>query len=547
MKNRSLKITISIGLFAFLCLWVAPACLWAAPQKQAPAQETTPSFHTTTEHQELPINYLFRDTFYVPPSLKLKYDIYETAGFLLVRDTKRSGNSDFSVVTGFAGPILEARVLKNIRTADDANMFFGKNARKIFFERIPIKELPLVSKSGSPVSFFWVGQRAFPSLDKAKAKIIEVKTATETNGGDFERALTLVTEFFPEEPGPTPEAVRANYLAEEELALKMLDWLDIGEKGYGLLQLVPGQLLGTALGEAILWQSFGDTSFRWTNFDRGGFNDQVGFYTNRIVFKGIRFFGEPTIDPFIEATVALETQGANFTKHLDLIAGLEYRPLGRALFPENFTFQGVHILQFMRNYRLFVQYMERKNLTDEIPGSADTDLWAGVDIFYEWGIDMDAPQAKIQYNHFADWVHDYVWGEYYGSYRWEKTDFSTVDGYNSWLYNSSVVLGIKWPSIALPRNPVNDELLLMPYFRFEHVTNPRRLDLSHQNRMFVAVGVRWMPFRSYQFEHNEWLFKTKFFGEYVGIGGAHFPGGAHPGDVPNTDWRVGVAVSFKRS
>ena len=547
MRNQKIKTLTSFVLFVFLLYtWVVPIDLWAAvPKKQSSSKQATSP--PRLEHQEPPVNYLFRDSFYVPPTLKLKYDIYETAGFLLVRDTKRSGNSDFAVVTDFSNPILESRVLKNVRTVDDVNAFIEKNSRKIFFERIPIKELPLVSKNGKPVSYFWVGQRAFHSLDEAKARIVEAKTAIETNGGDFDRSLKLVTEFFPEQPGPSPEVVRANYLAEEELVLKALDWLDIGEKSYGPLQLVPGQLLGTPLGEAILWQSFGDTSFRWTNLERGKFDDQVGYYTNRIVFKGLRFFGEPTIDPFVEATAALQSDGGNFQKHLDLIAGLEYRPLGRARFTENFDFQGIHILQFMRNYRFFVQYMERKNLSDEIAGSPDTDLWAGVDIFYEWGIGLDAPQPKIQYNHFADWVHDYVWGEYYGSYRWEKTDFSTVDSYRSWLFNSSVILGIKWPSIALPHNPINDELLFMPYFRFEHTTNPRRPELYYQNQMFVSVGVRWMPFRSYQFENNEWLFKTKFFGEFVGIGGNQHTWGSPTGDVPHTDWRVGVAMSVRRS
>ena len=85
----------------------------------------------------------------------------------------------------------------------------------------------------------------------------------------------------------------------------------------------------------------------------------------------------------------------------------------------------------------------------------------------------------------------------------------------------------------------------MPYVRLEHITVPRRSDLSFDNRIFVAAGIRWMPFRSYQFEHNEWLFKTKLFAEYVGVGGVHHPGGAHPADVPNRDWRAGINVSFK--
>lgn len=497
--------------------------------------------------EEPAVNYLFRDSFYAPPSLKLKYDIYETAGFLLVRDAKRGGNSEFSIITNFDAPVIESRVLKNIRTVDNAKSFLEKNTRKIFFERIPIREIPLVQKDGTVQPRYWVGQRAFSSLDQAKAKIIEVKTTVEKNGGNFDRSLELINEFFQEEPAPTPAQVSANYMAEEEMALQLLDWLDIGEpNNYGPLGLVPGHILGVASGESLLWQAFGESTFRWTNLDRAGFNDQVGYFTNRVAFRGIRFIGEPTIDPFVEVTAALESQGANFAKHLDLVGGLEYRPLGRVAFFENFNYEGLYFLKFVRNYRFYVQYMERKNITDEITGSADHDLHAGVDIFYEWGVDLDLPWVIPQRSGLLDWIHDYIWGEYYGNYNWRRTNFTSIDGYHAWVYNSSLILGIKWPSIPLPKNPINPEFLLMPYLRFEHITVPRRLDLSYDNRIYLAAGVRWMPFRSYQFEHNEWLFKTKLFAEYVGIGGAHHPGGAHPSDVPNRDWRAGINVSFKR-
>ncbi len=496
--------------------------------------------------QELPINYLFRDSFYAPPSIKLKYDVRETAGFLLMRDKKRGGNSEFSIITNFDGPIVESRVLKNIRSLDAVNTFLEKNTRKIIFERIPIKEIPLVSKDGKIVPRYWVGQRAFDSLDQAKAKIIEVKATIETNGGNFDRSLQLISQFFQEEPAPTPQQVHANYLAEEELALKILDWLDVGEtRRYGPLGLIPGHILGEPQGESLLWQSFGETTFRATNLERGGFNGQVGYLTNRLVLKGLRFIGEPTIDPYVEATGALETHGANYKNHLDLVTGLEYRPFSRVDFFENFNFDGFYFLKFVRNFRFYVQYMHRKNLTDEILGSPDTDFWAGVDIFYEWGIDLPLPWVVPNRDQISDFIHDFVWGEYFGNYRYEISDFSSIDGFNAMVYNSSLTLGIKWPSIPLPKNPINDELLLMPYIRIEHVTDLRRLDLAYQNRLLIIPGIRWMPFRSYPFEHNEWLFKTKIFAEYVGIGGTIHPL-AGDDSLPNHDWRAGISVSFKR-
>ncbi len=512
--------TIVLAFFVFFSLSLSPRFLLAA------------------DTQEPSVNYIFRDSFYLPPVVKLKYDIYETNGFLLVRDHKRGFGSEFSVVTDFQNPMLESRILKNIRTIEDVNAFLEKNSRKIFFERVPIKELPLIQKDGTLAPRFWVGQKAFESLVQAKKEIAETKSVIEAGGGNFDRALELVTEFFAEEaPAPTPAEVRANYLAEEDLAMKMMDWLDVGEELYG-------PFTGTAWSERIMWQSFGETTFRTTNLDRGGFDAQVGYWTNRIVFKGIRVLGEPTLDPYVEVTTALESNGKDFPSHLDLIAGLEYRPFGRSAFFYNFDLGGLPLLRFARNYRLFVQYMERKNLKDEITGSPDTDLWAGVDVFYEWGLDLDPAWARPVRHRLTDWIYDYSWGEYYGTYRWEKTDFSTVDSFNAWVFNSSVIFGIKVPIMRLPPNPINDELELMPYLRLEHVTNPRRVNLDFQNRAFLAAGVRWMPFRSYQFENNEWLFKTKFFAEYVAA--VVYPGASSPG-VPNRDWRIGINVSYKRS
>jgi hypothetical protein len=499
----------------------------------------SPKIKAQTFSSEPPVNYAFRDNFYASPALKIRYDVYETAGFLLFRSTKRGRNTEFSIVTGFEHPVLESRVLKNIRAIEDANTFLERNTRKIIYERIPIRELPLTNADGAIEKRYWVGQKAFSSLEIAQSEITAVKAVIQAGGGDFNRALELISEFFSESPGPTAEEVRANYQIEEELALKILDWLDVGDRPYGILT-------GTPMGEPILWQAFGETTYRFTNLDTPRFNSQVGFWTNRLVFKGINLPGKQTLDPYVEITTALESNGKNFPSHLDLVAGLEYRPFGRTAYFDNFNIDGFHLLKFVRNYRFYVQYMERRNITDEITGSRDTDLWLAADIFYEWGLDLEDPWVKPHREGVKDWVRDYVWGEYFGNYRYQRSDFSGVDSFNSWILNSSVILGIKWPELTLPRNPINNKLTVMPYVRLEHITNPNRLGIPFQNRFFVAAGVRWMPFRSYQFEHNEWLYLTKLFAEYVGVGTVNHPGGAKPDNTPSQDWILGIKTSYKR-
>ncbi len=172
-------------------------------------------------------------------------------------------------------------------------------------------------------------------------------------------------------------------------------------------------------------------------------------------------------------------------------------------------------------------------------------MWAGVDIFYDFGLKLPDFGYKPSRTGFADYLYDFVWGEYFATYHWEQTNLSGIKTYQSWVLNSSVTLGVKWPTIPLPLNPVNNELVFMPYLRFEHVTNPNR-SLYYQNLMHVAVGVRWMPFRSYQFSENEWLFKTKLFFEYIGIPSAIRYSANTPPDTPGRDLRFGVNISYKR-
>jgi len=107
-------------------------------------------------------------------------------------------------------------------------------------------------------------------------------------------------------------------------------------------------------------------------------------------------------------------------------------------------------------------------------------------------------------------------------------------------------LGIKLPGIPLPHNYINDELVLMPYMRFEHVNNAE-YSFWYQNQYFVAAGLRIMPFRTYRWKENEWLSKTAIFGEWCGIGGAQRvkQSGEVPG-LPNYDLRFGVKFSSRR-
>ena len=306
-----------------------------------------------------------------------------------------------------------------------------------------------------------------------------------------------------------------------------------------------GVLQGTPCGTPITWQSFGETSWRQTNLAAKGFDTQVGYWTNRLVFSGIRF-PLHNIDPFIEETISLQSDSADYASNLQLFAGLEWRPLARNPWLLNFQpFGGIPILEWMRNYRFYIKYGNLYNIKGDITNSRDADLVWGVQCYYEWGTELP-PLDETKPEVFSDYIRQYVWGEYFGNYYVSKTGFSSEKSFNAFIANSTVTLGIKLPGIPLPHNYINDELVFMPYMRFEHVNNAE-YSFWYQNQYFVAAGLRIMPFRTYRWKENEWLSKTAIFGEWCGIGGAQrVKQDGEPPLVPNYDLRFGVKFSSRR-
>ena len=487
---------------------------------------------------ESPANSLFRDQFYISPSQKIRHRTFQAGDFLVVERPQPEWNSRMAVVTGFAPQALRTHVLKDIQTVDEAQTWIKAQKKTTTFENVPIHELSLPLPSGDAEEVYWVGDRSFDSYDEAAAQIAMVQSLIEMQGGDFGRAVKLAEEFREPEPAAPGEEVKseAQFKKEEEIALRWIDQLDIGETLWGPFQGVPP-------GEPILYQSFGETTWRSTNLAKRSFRSQVGFWTNRIVFKGIRF-PLSTLDPYVEITAALEATGNDGGSQLDTVTGLEWRPLVRNHWFDNFRPWGLPLLKWVQNYRLVVEYYDRRNLKDEIANIRDFDFRFGADIFYEWGIDLN-PVDQKPLEGVAGFLADHTWGEYFGDYTWRDTNFTAEEDFDAWILDTSVILGAKVPILRLPPNPLNEELMAMPYFRFGLIYNTR-LSNPADNRLFVAVGLRWMPFRDYRFANNEWLFKTKIFAEWLGIGKVQNFHADDSRPQPDEDWRIGVAWSLRR-
>jgi len=487
---------------------------------------------------EPPSNFLFRDKFYLTPSQKIRYQTVPAEGLLVLEQPAPEWNSKVALVSDFAPKALRTRALKGIQSVDEAKAWIGSQKKELSYQGIPIVELSLPSPDGRAEPRYWVGNKSFGSFEEASREIAMVESLIQAQGGNFSRARELAREFKEAERVPPVERVktRAQFQKEEEIALRWLDQLDIPEKLYGPFQ-------GVGAGEPTLWQSFGESTWRSTNLGERKFNSLVGFWTQRLVFKGIRF-PISTIDPYVELTGALESSPNDGGSQLDTSIGIEWRPLQRSSFLDNFRPGGIPLLAFAKNYRFLMQYMNRRNLKDEIANIHHDDFRVGFAIFYEWGIDLP-PADQQPERGFVGWLTDYVWGEYFGDYTWRHTNFTVHESYNAWTLDTSVILGIKTPALDLPSNPINSNLILMPYFRFGLIANDE-FSNPPDNRYFVAVGLRWMPFRDYRFANNEWLFKTKFFVEWLGIGKVQNLKQDDSRPHPDEDWRIGVAWSLRR-
>ncbi|MBI4971558.1 MAG: hypothetical protein HZC17_06950 [Candidatus Omnitrophica bacterium] len=278
-----------------------------------------------------------------------------------------------------------------------------------------------------------------------------------------------------------------------------------------------------------LYQVVGETTYRNTNLESRSFNAQVAYFDNRIVIRGLKFLGS-SIDPYIEANVRGDTTDATFNNTVDVMAGIEYRPfrLNKKLAESPWT-------DWIRNFRSYVVYDKREPIKDIIVFSNDHDVEMGFDFFKEWGIDMPKEGDK----------DTWLWGELFMNNRFRKTDFTINDHYDGFIFNNAGKIGLKFPRIPLPKNPLNDEMVFWPYVFFDQVSTSA-ISANYENRYYIGAGMRLMPFRAYRFLNSQWLFRTKIFGEYIAFGGVQNTKTEPPSSVPDRDYRVGINFSLNR-
>ncbi len=493
---------------------------------------------TVKKEKVIPKPNLFAKTFFAAPSKKSESIATDVQGFTVVLTPSRKMDAEYAVITDFGGEVVKTRYLKGLKTIDDVNDYVQNNLETSDEGGVEIRKMAL--PGGGP-TLFWVGDKAFSSVEDAKNLIAQTRQQAVQIGGNFDEMVAeaqVPLEIEDEYVTQFDQSYVSNQRKEEDLFLKWADQMDLGEQIWGPFQ-------GEGAGEPVLWQSFGETSWRKTNLEDNKFNSQVGYWSNRVVFRGIRF-PMNTLDPFLESTVSMEAVSEDFKSKADFFAGVEWRPLARNHWLANYRpFGNIKLLEWVRNYRFFVKYGDRKNIKDEI-SAHDWDLQAGVQLFYEFGVELPDLNQPAPEN-FTEYLQEFVWGEYFADYHWAKTDFSLDKYSHAWTFSNSLMLGVKLPGIPLPENPINNEIALMPYLRLESSVNSAHA-FHFQNTYYVSAGVRWMPFRTWRHKENEWLSKVKIFGEWLAIGKAQSvkQDSSENQDFVRNDLRFGVSFASRR-
>ncbi len=509
-------------------------------EKAMAAEQPKPPAAAAPKVKQVPKPNLFAKTFFAAPSKKSESIATDVQGFTIVHTPSRKMDAEYAVVTDFGGEVVKTRYLKGLKTIDDVNDYVQANMETTEDGNVEIRKMTLPGE-GAP-TLYWVGDKAFSTPEEARKWIAEVRRQVAAIGGNFDE---MVGE------AQTPVVVEDEYVTqfdrdyipnqkkEEDLILKWADQMDLGEELWGPFH-------GDGAGEPILWQSFGEASYRKTNLEDNKYHSVASYWSNRLVFKGIRF-PLNTLDPFLETTTVMEAVPEDYKSYVDFFVGVEWRPLARNHWLENYRPIGdIKILEFVRNYRFYVRYGDRKNIKDEIVAK-DWDYQTGVQLFYEFGVELPDLKKPAPEN-FPEYLQEYVWGEFFSDYRWARTDFSTDKDSRSITLGNSLMLGIKLPGIPLPDNPINDEIVLMPYLHLSQTWNDNH-SFHYQNYYYLSAGMRWMPFRTWRHKENEWLSKIKVFGEWIAIGKTQYvkqDSSETNNDFVRNDLRFGVSFASRR-
>lgn len=285
-------------------------------------------------------------------------------------------------------------------------------------------------------------------------------------------------------------------------------------------------------------QSYGDFTYRDTNFSRGGYNTITGWWETRFILRTkekispeYRFL---MFEPYGKFTLALSGKSSAWENNLVYGLGLENRFLSTWNTDRN------PCKELASRLRFYFEYLGMTPIKDQPdPWVPVNDLRVGVDLWKEWNI---PPDPKV-------YKDDPLWGELWFILGWRKTNFNLSD-YKT--YNNGLMgrLGLRHDKpLCLTESGV--QALLLPYIMVE--TGYTGKDYFWENRLNVGGGLRFMFTLPTSNPSGDLCVNPKKLSESKPIimrlyaeglhTLTHYRGIPDPG-TPENDFRIGINFSY---
>ena len=297
---------------------------------------------------------------------------------------------------------------------------------------------------------------------------------------------------------------------------------------------IPGNLWGTALAVTLDFQSYGDSSYRTTNFDAVNQDRMVGWWENRMIFKYKQDIENNVLkhlapEPYLKVLLTLSDKNFFWENNLVFGVGVEVR------FLDGIEALDKPHLDWMQRLRLYSEILWISYLNDQAgPEVDDSDFRVGLSFWEEWNI----PPNKL--------TKSVLWGETWFDLSYRTGNFSDTSK-QTYFGGLMSRLGLQMNNLFSDAEPELKDglsLFVLPYVVLDTALTGN--DYYWENRINLGAGLRLMPVFSWADSQGADQHKNSIiircYVEYLNTLG-HWRGNPEPG-VPDHDIRVGVNFSF---
>lgn len=276
-------------------------------------------------------------------------------------------------------------------------------------------------------------------------------------------------------------------------------------------------------------QSYGEASYRDTNFDAANQNRYLGWWENRLVWRYKHTLNDKPLwrhlafEPYLKALLALSEKPDIWWENTFVVGvGLENRFLDGLKVLDNPQWK------WAKNIRLYIEFLAVNYVKESAPDNVkDYDLRIGLGFWKEWNIPPDRE------------VDSKLWGEAWIDLSWRRENFSDISNDTHYLGLVARV-GFKLNDYKDEKFTKKTKVYYLPYAVLD--TGYTGNDFFWENRINIGAGFRVMPVIGLSEKDNRKNIVFRIFAEYLHTVD-HWQGDPSPG-TPDHDFRIGVNFSY---